>query len=135
MSSGLENTFVWDVYIGLDIYFNNLHMYSEMSFIHPFCNMYFYFMILLRDMSCCDVDYRFSFYVYSLFLWSKKQLEGINGFFFFTQFFSYYATTTEGSCVIVQFEPKFLKTAIIFLLLMPFFFKKGKFNLYLTPTG
>ena len=82
MSSGLENTFVWDVYIGLDIYFNNLHMYSEMSFIHPFCNMYFYFMILLRDMSCCDVDYRFSFYVYSLFLWSKKQLEGIMDFFF-----------------------------------------------------
>ena len=56
--------------------------------------------------------------------------------FFFTQFFSYYATTTEGSCDIVQFEPKFLKTAIIFLLLMPFFFfKKGKLNLYLTPTG
>ena len=55
--------------------------------------------------------------------------------FFFTQFFSYYATTAEGSCVIVQFEPKFVKTAIIFLLLMPFFFKKGKFNLYLTPTG
>ena len=120
MSSGSENTFVWDVYIGLDIYFNNLHMYSEMSVIHPFGNMYFYFMILLRDMSCCDVDYRFSFYVYSLFLWSKRQLEGIMDFFF-TQFFSYYATTTEESYVIVQFGPKFLETAIIFLLLMPFF--------------
>ena len=57
-------------------------------------------------------------------------------FFFFTQFFSYYASTTEESYVIVQFGPKFLETAIIFLLLMPFFFiKKDKFNLYLTPTG
>lgn len=45
-------------------------------------------------------------------------------FFFFTQFFSYYASTTEESYVIVQFGPKFLETAIIFLLLMPFFYQK-----------
>lgn len=122
MSSGLENTFVWDVYIGLDIYFNNLHMYSKMSFIHPFGNIYFYFMILLRDMSCCDVDYRFSFYVYSLFLWSKKTTWRHHGFFFSRNFLATMLLLLRSSCVIVQFGPKFSETAIIFLILMPFFF-------------